>query len=302
MTIEAPTAAPRDFTGVALRTDRLILRPWSEQDIDAITEACQDPEIHRYVPIPSPYTRANAEEVRPPDRAEGRAAAADVSLSAPSSWRPARRWAPWACTGSKGSARRSVARGRSGTGPPRARAAGVHDGGGARASAAGLSRAWDLARIEWLATAGNEASRRVVEKLGFTREGTLRSYAVFRDQRIDMWIDRVAIRARGASMKQSSPNVFGTLRTRRIVSRDPLRYLTMLRNDRIDLRVLSIYEGFFSGGARILHSDVLSGLHARRGQQHSLLSIHGEMRCARPPSSRCTRTSCYRRLVNRASR
>jgi RimJ/RimL family protein N-acetyltransferase len=45
-----------------------------------------------------------------------------------------------------------------------------------------------LARIEWLAAVGNEASWRVVEKLGFTREGTLRSYAVFRDQRVDMWI------------------------------------------------------------------------------------------------------------------
>jgi glycosyltransferase involved in cell wall biosynthesis len=43
------------------------------------------------------------------------------------------------------------------------------------------------------------------------------------------------------------------------------------------LQVLSVYEGFFSGGARILHSDVLTGLHGRRGQRHAVLSIHGEM-------------------------
>jgi glycosyltransferase involved in cell wall biosynthesis len=45
-----------------------------------------------------------------------------------------------------------------------------------------------------------------------------------------------------------------------------------------ELRVLSIYEGFFSGGARALHSSVVAGLHAGGGQVHSVLSIHREMR------------------------
>lgn len=39
------------------------------------------------------------------------------------------------------------------------------------------------------------------------------------------------------------------------------------------IRVLSLYEGFFAGGARILHSDVVAGLHAGGSQQHSVLSI-----------------------------
>lgn len=39
------------------------------------------------------------------------------------------------------------------------------------------------------------------------------------------------------------------------------------------LRVLSLYEGFFAGGARILHSDVVAGLHDGLRQQHSVLSI-----------------------------
>ncbi|WP_150958505.1 glycosyltransferase [Microbacterium testaceum] len=39
------------------------------------------------------------------------------------------------------------------------------------------------------------------------------------------------------------------------------------------VRVLSLYEGFFAGGARILHSDVVAGLAARGTQQHRVLSL-----------------------------
>ncbi|MCT9820952.1 glycosyltransferase [Microbacterium sp. W1N] len=39
------------------------------------------------------------------------------------------------------------------------------------------------------------------------------------------------------------------------------------------LRVLSLYEGFFAGGARILHSDVVAGLHDGASQQHSVLAL-----------------------------
>lgn len=39
------------------------------------------------------------------------------------------------------------------------------------------------------------------------------------------------------------------------------------------VRVLSLYEGFFAGGARILHTDVIAGLHSGAGQRHSVLSI-----------------------------
>ena len=38
----------------------IVLRPPAPGDIDAITEACQDPEIPRWTRIPSPYTRAHA--------------------------------------------------------------------------------------------------------------------------------------------------------------------------------------------------------------------------------------------------
>ena len=44
------------------------------------------------------------------------------------------------------------------------------------------------------------------------------------------------------------------------------------------IRVLSLYEGFFAGGARILHTDVIAGLHAAGGQRHSVLSIASAVR------------------------
>ena len=45
----------------ALRTERLILDAPGESDIDAVQSACQDAELQRWVPVPAPYTRADAE-------------------------------------------------------------------------------------------------------------------------------------------------------------------------------------------------------------------------------------------------
>ena len=44
-----------------LRDGDLVLRPVRPADADAITAACQDPEIPRWTFVPSPYTRADAE-------------------------------------------------------------------------------------------------------------------------------------------------------------------------------------------------------------------------------------------------
>lgn len=62
-----------------------------------------------------------------------------------------------------------------------------------------------------------------------------------------------------------------------------------------EIRVLSLYEGFFRGGARILHTDVLTGLHGR-GQHHRVLSIHGQV--YREATFQWMQDDpCYRRLV-----
>lgn len=61
------------------------------------------------------------------------------------------------------------------------------------------------------------------------------------------------------------------------------------------LRVLSVYEGFFSGGARIVHSDVVRGL-AEGGQSHQVLSIHGEVH-REATRQRMEDDPCYRALT-----
>lgn len=62
-----------------------------------------------------------------------------------------------------------------------------------------------------------------------------------------------------------------------------------------ELRVLSIYEGFFSGGARIVHSDVVLGLH-EGGQRHAVLSVNGEM-YREETRQRMEDDVCYRSLT-----
>jgi RimJ/RimL family protein N-acetyltransferase len=44
-----------------LRDGDVVLRPWTEDDVPALVVACNDPEILRWIPvIPRPYTEADA--------------------------------------------------------------------------------------------------------------------------------------------------------------------------------------------------------------------------------------------------
>jgi RimJ/RimL family protein N-acetyltransferase len=45
-----------------------------------------------------------------------------------------------------------------------------------------------LGRIEWWAGVGNEPSRRVAQRLGFTMEGTCRRRLSHREERLDGWV------------------------------------------------------------------------------------------------------------------
>lgn len=181
-------AAPaHDFEGTVLRTERLVLRPFGEADIDAVTEGSQDPETQRYVPVPAPYTRADAETYVFETAPKGRAAGTDLVLGV-------FEIETGRVVGSVGLHRmKDLDAEHGGAGEigywtmPAAR------GRGFMTEAAGELCRWGfaelgLARIEWIAIAGNEPSWRVVEKLGFTREGTLRSWLVHRGIRRDAWI------------------------------------------------------------------------------------------------------------------
>src|ERR1700677_3331781 len=192
MTTEAAakSAPSLDLTQVTLRTERLVLRRWAESDIDAITEVCQDPEIQRYVPVPVPYTRADAETFVREIAPSGAAAGTDVvfGVFGAESDRP---------VASVGLHRmKDLESPCGGVGEIGYWAAPGSRGRGYMTEAAREVCRWGfaelgLARIEWLAIVGNEASWRVVEKLGFAREGTLRSYSIQRGVRRDLWIGAI---------------------------------------------------------------------------------------------------------------
>ncbi|MFD5591092.1 glycosyltransferase [Streptomyces griseorubiginosus] len=59
--------------------------------------------------------------------------------------------------------------------------------------------------------------------------------------------------------------------------------------------MLSVYEGFFSGGARIVHSDIVLGL-TEGGQHHRVLSLYGEVH-REATRQRMTDDTCYRALA-----
>lgn len=53
---------PADQPPALLLTDgSVVLRPIEAADVDQITAACQDPDLQRYIPVPRPYRRADAE-------------------------------------------------------------------------------------------------------------------------------------------------------------------------------------------------------------------------------------------------
>ena len=167
---------------VTLRTERLVLSIPTEADVDAITAACQDPEVPRWTTVPSPYSRQDAEEF--------------VALVA--SW-----WADgvetvWAIR------RDGAFAGMIGLHKITQRA----DGGDAEIGFWGVAEQrgqgvmteaaravvdfafgeLNLARVEWRAVVGNIPSARTARALGFRYEGLLRQGHSSPRGRDDAWI------------------------------------------------------------------------------------------------------------------
>jgi RimJ/RimL family protein N-acetyltransferase len=166
---------------VTLRTNRLELSLPRESDADAILQACQDPGIQRYTPVPVPYERAHAES---------------FIAQVPKDWEAGRNltWAireDDALVGTIG-LYRLAGDGNGEIGfwmAPDAR------GGRRLDEAADAVIEWgysadglDLTRIEWRAVVGNIASARVARRLGFRFEGTLRGALANAKYRDDGWI------------------------------------------------------------------------------------------------------------------
>ena len=174
----APEATPI-FPQTTLAAENLILRPFTPTDADDVTEACQDIETLRWLALPRPYTRANAEwfigTFGPGQRESG----AGIVFAIESAGRLAGaidlkgvNWeariaevgywvAPWA-------------RGR-----------------GVAAQATRVLSEWAIRdhgfeRVQLFAAVGNAASQRVAEKAGFVREGVARNACCVPDGRADM--------------------------------------------------------------------------------------------------------------------
>ncbi len=157
------------------------LRPWSDDDIEAIVRACQDPEIARWTRVPEQYGEVDAMAYLLERGASLRAGAT----------------APFAIVASDdlGHLLGSVSILRLAWQHLRGEVgywlAADARGAGHATRAVKLACQWAFAslgleRIDLLAAAGNLASQRVAERAGFTREALLRAQSRGPQGREDM--------------------------------------------------------------------------------------------------------------------
>jgi RimJ/RimL family protein N-acetyltransferase len=161
---------------VELRDDAIVLRPWRMEDAPVVLDACQDPAISHWIPwVPSPYTREDAEaflracvdsgDERHPfaiDAVETGGLLGSIEM----------RLDPQRVRGHIGYWVAGPARGR-----------------GICTRALRLLAIWghetlELQRLELITDPENIASQRVAEKVGFVREGVLRSHLRHPDGRV----------------------------------------------------------------------------------------------------------------------
>ncbi len=161
-----------------LADEAILLRLPREADAPAIAEACVDPEIARWVPLPVPYTLADARAFLE--------TAADGWASGPDSVFAIEERASGALVGLIDLHR--------GTTPDRAWVgywlAPAARGRGLATRAVRLVAAWAftdpaLERLELMTLVGNDASGRVALRAGFRREGILRRYLDVRGALLD---------------------------------------------------------------------------------------------------------------------
>ena len=145
------------------------LRPWEGRDAPAVTAACRDPEIPRWTVVPRNYTERHARDFiscTAGDLLAGRELALAI-VDADDRVLGALGMSNFDWTDMKAEIGYWMA--------PEARRRGI----GARA--ARLLAEWavtslGIERLELMAHPANEASQRLAERAGFTREGVLRKY------------------------------------------------------------------------------------------------------------------------------
>ncbi len=151
-----------------LRDGELTLRPFTLDDVPAITHACQDPEIQRWIPvIPRPYTDEDARSFVTAEDLGHQFAIVEAGELIGSIGMRVNQFA----TGHIGYWCAKEARGRGLT--PRA----------LRLVARFGLEELGLGRLELITDPDNLASQRVAEKVGFRREAVLRSHLLHPDGR-----------------------------------------------------------------------------------------------------------------------
>jgi RimJ/RimL family protein N-acetyltransferase len=155
---------------MTLRGERVVLRPWSEEDIPAILAEIEDPDILHWIPvIPRPYTRADALAFVNDEIGLGPHQFAIVYDDR--------------VVGSIGMQVNSNATGHVGYWCARGeRGRGIVSDALTTISRYGFEEL-GLGRMELITDPDNRSSQRVAEKAGYQREGVLRSHLLHPDGR-----------------------------------------------------------------------------------------------------------------------
>jgi RimJ/RimL family protein N-acetyltransferase len=153
---------------VELRDGELVLRPFTLDDVPAITRACQDPEIQRWIPvIPRPYSEDDARAFVTAGDLGHQFAITESSV----------------LVGSIGMRTNQFEVGHIGYWcAPAARGRGIAPRALRLVSRWGFEEL-GLGRVELITDPDNAASQRVAEKVGYRREGVLRSHLLHPDGR-----------------------------------------------------------------------------------------------------------------------
>jgi RimJ/RimL family protein N-acetyltransferase len=164
-----------------IRSERLTLDSLLATDTDAILHYCQDVEVQRWVHIPSPYTRRDAEYFATTYAADAATSKALTLWAIRSDDRSLLgvielRHEPL------GSATVGFWLGREHRGQ-----AVMTEALQTLAEYALDPQGLDLVRLHWEAFTGNLASAIVARRCGFRFEGTMRQSTVHRDHRVDTW-------------------------------------------------------------------------------------------------------------------
>jgi RimJ/RimL family protein N-acetyltransferase len=164
------------------RGEKITLRLPEERDAEALVVACTDPEALKWITLAPGYDLARAHGF--------------ITEYAPGWWQR-RQGAVWVIADPEDRYAAQIDLRVSTADPqladvgfltsPHARGRGYMTAALRAATRFGIEEL-GLKRVEWRAHVGNDASRRVAEKAGFTYEGILRQGCVARGERFDAWL------------------------------------------------------------------------------------------------------------------